>query len=158
MRKILMLICFLGLLSSPFAYSVEIKVDSKISAVTIYTAGALVKRVAQVKLNQGENRVIFPEIIPEIDEDSLRVSGEGPASVKILGASVKKEFLKEEPVKRIRELEEEIQKLEDKLGQLQDTKSRLSDQKASSGWGKVILFSTNTQRFSYQDTLGRGFK
>ncbi len=121
-------LCFLA--APLIVYAQDIKADSKISAVTIYSGDALIKRVAQLKIPDGENRVIFSDIIPEIDENSLRVSGEGSASVKILGASVKKEFLKEEPVDKVKEIQEEIQKLEDQIRRLDDAKRRLADEKS----------------------------
>ncbi len=113
-----------------FVYAQDIQADSKISAVTIYSGDALIKRVAQVKLPQGENRVIFADLIPEIDENSLRVSGEGSAGVKILGAYIKKEFLKEQPVDKVRAIQAQILKLEDEVRKFNDAKKRLADEKS----------------------------
>ena len=113
-----------------FVYAQDIQADSKISAVTIYSGDALIKRVAQVKLPQGENRVIFADLIPEIDENSLRVSGEGSAGVKILGAYIKKEFLKEQPVDKVRAIQAQIFKLEDEVRKFNDAKKRLADEKS----------------------------
>ncbi len=120
--------CFLAL--PIFACAQEIQADSKITAVTVYSGDALIKRAAQVKLSSGENKVIFPGIIPEIDENSLRVSGEGSAGVKILGASVKKEFLKDQPVDKVKEIQDEIITLEDQIRRLNDAKKRLADEKS----------------------------
>jgi len=129
LRKTIMLV-FTSIFSfSLFVYAADIQAESKISAVTVYSGDALVKRAAQVKLVQGENRVIFADLIPEIDENSLRVSGEGSASVKILGASVKKEFLKEEPAEKVKAIQEEIQKLDDQIRKFEDLKKRLADEK-----------------------------
>jgi len=113
-----------------FVYAQDIQADSKISAVTIYSGDALIKRVAQVKLPQGENRLIFADLIPEIDENSLRVSGEGSAGVKILGAYIKKEFLKEQPVDKVKAIQEQILKLEDEVRKFNDAKKRLVDEKS----------------------------
>ncbi|MDD3987838.1 MAG: mucoidy inhibitor MuiA family protein [Candidatus Omnitrophica bacterium] len=113
-----------------FVYAQDIQADSKISAVTIYSGDALIKRVAQVKLPQGENRVIFADLIPEIDENSLRVSAEGSASVKILGAYIKKEFLKEQPVDKVRAIQAQILRLEDEVRKFNDAKKRLADEKS----------------------------
>lgn len=113
-----------------FVYAQDIQADSKISAVTIYSGDALIKRVAQVKLPQGENRVIFADLIPEIDENSLRVSAEGSAGVKILGAYIKKEFLKEQPVDKVRAIQAQILRLEDEVRKFNDAKKRLADEKS----------------------------
>ena len=93
--KKLFFILVLIIASPVFVCGQDIIADSKINQVTVYTQGALINRIASFKLNDGTKKIIFPEIIPQIDENSLRVSGEGSAEVKILGASFKKEFLNE---------------------------------------------------------------
>ena len=99
------LFAFVLTIASPFlCFAQGITANSKINQVVVFSEDALVNRVANVKLNAGEDKIIFPGIIPEIDEDSLRVSGSGTAEVKILGAQVLKEFIKETPVQRVQEL------------------------------------------------------
>ena len=95
MRKVF-LILLLVFIFPLFVYAQGLVVDSKINQVTVYTQGALVSRSAILKLTAGPQTIVFDDIIPQIDENSLRVSGEGSAQVKILGASFKKEFLKRE--------------------------------------------------------------
>ncbi|MCX5701083.1 MAG: mucoidy inhibitor MuiA family protein [Candidatus Omnitrophica bacterium] len=129
MKTIFVLLPALFFLSSGMALAEELKADSKISEVTVYSGDALVKRSAQVKLSLGQDKVVFADIIPEIDENSLRVSGEGSASVKILGAYVKKEFLKEQPIDKVKAIQDEIQKLEDQIRKFEDTKRILADEK-----------------------------
>ena len=83
------LFVFVLTIASPFfCFAQGITANSKINQVVVFSEDALVNRVANVKLNAGEDKIIFSDIIPEIDEDSLRVSGSGSAEVKILGAQV----------------------------------------------------------------------
>ena len=110
-------------------FAAEIVADSRIAEVTVYPDSALVSRVANIKLTPGENQVIFSNIIPEVDENSLRVSVSITEGVKILGAKVKKEFLEETPAERVKQLKEEIQKLEDEVRKLEDTKRVLAEEK-----------------------------
>lgn len=121
----------LGFTLSSFTYvfAQDIEADSRINQVTIFPGDALITRAALLKLNPGEYKIIFSSIIPDIDENSLRVSGSGNAEVKILGAQVKKEFLEEAPIERVKQLKDEIQKLEDENRKLEDTKKVLLEEK-----------------------------
>jgi uncharacterized protein (TIGR02231 family) len=106
------------------AYPVFAKdVDSHISQVTVYPDSALVTRTGTVELAVGPQELSFADIIPDIDEDSLRVSGRGTASVKIMGARVKKEFLAEAAGTRVKELEQQIQDMTDELRRIGDAKN-----------------------------------
>ncbi len=131
MKKITTIVLALGFFLSGFAYvsASDIETDSKISEVTAYPDSALITRVATPKLNLGENKVIFSNIIPELDENSLKVSGAGSAEFKILGAKVKKEFLKEAPAEKVKQLQEEIQKLEDERKKQDNLKGILAEEK-----------------------------
>ena len=129
MRRIIF--AFILTIAAPFVcFAQGITANSQINQVVVFSEDALVNRVANVKLNAGEEKIIFPGIIPEIDEDSLRVSGSGSAEVKILGAQVLKEFVKETPVQRVQELKDQIEQLNDQIRKLNDTKMILLDEKA----------------------------
>ena len=121
------LICFSSL--SVFANSTEIEVKSEISQVFVYPDSALINRVAHLELDKGSYKTIFSDIIPEVDDNSIRVSAEGTAAIRLFGAQVKKEFLTEIPSERINKLKQEIQELEDKIKEIQNFKSRLMEKK-----------------------------
>jgi hypothetical protein len=89
------LICFSGL--SIFANPTEMEVKSEISQVCVYPDSALINRVAHLELDKGSYKTIFSDIIPEVDDNSIRVSAEGTAAIRLFGAQVKKEFLTEIP-------------------------------------------------------------
>ncbi|MFH0917877.1 MAG: mucoidy inhibitor MuiA family protein [Candidatus Omnitrophota bacterium] len=108
----------------------DLVADSKINQVTVYTQGALVNRQATLKLAAGSQKIIFADIIPQIDENSLRVSGEGSARVVILGAAFKKEFLKDSPAARVKELQNQMQQINDEIRKFNNTKLVLQDKKA----------------------------
>lgn len=127
-KRILLAVCILAV-SFVYAFASEIVADSRISEVTVYPQAALITRTAKLQLDPGLQDVVFSDIIPDIDEDSLRVSTLNTDQVKILGAKVKKEFLREEASPRIKELQASIQKLEDTLKILQNTKNIIADEK-----------------------------
>lgn len=132
MRRFLIVLLIFGLsliMHGNCVFAAEFKADSKITEVTVYPDSALISRVANIKLNTGEHKVIFSDIIPEVDQNSLRVSAQGNAEVKLFGAQVKKEFLEEMPSERIKQLEAEIQKLRDEIKQMQNLKSVLLEEK-----------------------------
>ncbi|MFA5119090.1 MAG: mucoidy inhibitor MuiA family protein [Candidatus Omnitrophota bacterium] len=123
----------LALLVSVFAgygFAAEIEADSRITRVMIYPGQALLTRQAQLSLDPGEYKVVFPNIIPNVDDNSLRVTEEGKADVRILGCQLKKEFLKETPSEKIKQLQDEIQKLEDEQRALVDLKSVFQEEKS----------------------------
>jgi uncharacterized protein (TIGR02231 family) len=120
----------------------EIEARSKIARVTVYPDSALLTREVSLKLNPGEYKVIFPDIIPVIDENSLRVSAAGNAAVKIFGAQLKTEYLETTPSEKIKELQDQIQKLEDDVTRQRDIQRLLQEEK---GFLDSIRFFSNTQ-------------
>jgi uncharacterized protein (TIGR02231 family) len=118
------------LLPVRYAFSETVEVPSAITEVSVYPDAGLITRVAALKLETGFQQVRFVDIIPEVDENSLRVSGSGSAEAKILGAQVKREYLTEQPAEKARQLQEEIQKLQDNRRTLEDGKNILAEEKA----------------------------
>ena len=119
-----LLVSFTGII-----YAAEIKADSRIAEVTVYPDSAIITRFASVNLESGDHRVVFPDIIPDVDENSLRVSARGASEVKLFGAQVKKEFLEDVPSERIKQINDEVRKLEDEKSGIEDAKAVLSEEK-----------------------------
>jgi uncharacterized protein (TIGR02231 family) len=132
MRKILFLI-FTGTVlffSNVCSFATQVTVDSKIAQVMLYADSVLITRIAEVSLDAGEFNLVFPDIIPEVDEDSLKVTASGEAGFKLFGAQVKKEFLKEAPSARIQEIQAQIRSLNDENRQFEDQKKLLLEEKS----------------------------
>lgn len=119
--------------------STMIEADSRIKNVFIYPDSALVERVTSLNLEKGSHEIIFPNIVSEIDENSLRISVSGEAIIQLFGAKVKKEYLEEIPSERINKLKGEIRNLEDQIKKLQNKKSLLSVKK--NFLDSIVLFS-----------------
>jgi hypothetical protein len=107
----------------------EVVAESKITEVTVYPNFVMLNRTANLKLSTGEYQVVFSGIIPELDENSLKVSCQGSAQVKLFGAKLKKDFIKEEPSARVEQLKKEIEKLQDEIKQINNAKAILSEEK-----------------------------
>ncbi len=112
-----------------YAFGSELAVESRITEATIYPDSALINRRATLKLNPGEYQVIFSDIIPDVDENSLRVSGIGSVDFKLFGAQLKREYLEEVPSERIKALAQQIQKIEDEITQEHNLRNLLAEEK-----------------------------
>lgn len=110
-------------------FALDIEAESQLTQVVIYPDSALLTRAAHIKLNPGEHKVIFSNIIPEVDEDSLRVQALDNNEVKLFGAQLKREFLEEVPSEKIQQLKKEIQNLQDQIKQTQNLKSLILEEK-----------------------------
>ncbi len=69
--------------SSAGASAGEIEAASKINSVTVYPDAAIVTRVAEVDLSQGDNVVVFKDLPLALDPASLRVEGVAGAALTI---------------------------------------------------------------------------
>ena len=125
--KILLILFLVGNVSLCFGET--IKADSKIVQVTAYPDSALITRSANLKLSAGEQQIVFSDIIPDVDENSLTVSGKGSAQVKIFGAQIKKEFLEKPPSEQVKDLEDQIQKIADQINTLNNKIEALNDER-----------------------------
>ena len=57
-------------------------VDTKIESVTVYREGATVTRSGNIFLKKGENSLLLKNLAPDIDENSIQISGLNNASVR----------------------------------------------------------------------------
>jgi hypothetical protein len=129
-KKISVLSLFAFLVLPLSVFGADITADSRITAVTVYPDSALLTRTAELKFNPGEYKVVLADIIPQIDENSLRVQAAGSAIVKLFGAQMKTEFLTAVPSEKIKELQDQIQKVQDDIRRLQDNKRVLQEEKS----------------------------
>ncbi len=127
-------VCIFGLAAicfcSSLAFGEDISADSSIVAVSVFPGRAMVTRQANLKLKEGAYRIIFPDIIPELDENSVRVTAKGSAETKLYGAQVKQGFVETSVSAKVAELEQKIQDAYDQLRQLNDQKSMLMEEKS----------------------------
>jgi uncharacterized protein (TIGR02231 family) len=121
-------VCFLVLPLS-IVFAADAVADSRVVGVMIYPDSVLVTRQAQVKLNPGQNKVVFSDIIPEVDENSLKVSLNENSGAKLLGAQVKQEYLEQIPSEQIQKLKDQIQAIEDDLRREQSLRGLLGEEK-----------------------------
>ncbi|MBC7914578.1 MAG: mucoidy inhibitor MuiA family protein [Pyrinomonadaceae bacterium] len=86
--------------------------DSKIERVIVFLHGAQIERTAQVAIANGTSIILFQDLSPEIDEQSIQVKGSG--SFTILSINRQSNYLNEQKVN------EDIQRLVDRITDLKD--------------------------------------
>lgn len=120
MRKVLFCILGILVLMKGVGAAQGLEADAKITAVTVYRDRALITRNVSLDLEPGDYEVVFPHLPGAILNDSLRSSGKGTATVRILGLETKRVFLEKTPRGEVRQLEEKLQALKDRDGTLLD--------------------------------------
>lgn len=107
-------------------------VDSRITAVTVYTDRAVVTRSATADFAAaGVHELVFEKLPAMLNEQSLQVSGKGTAAVTILDVSAKQTFLDFTPNERVKALEDQLRGLLKQRRALDD-RGRLLDQQRQS--------------------------
>ncbi len=91
-------------------------VEGAITAVTVYPDRARVTRRGQVKLAAGEQKVVFGPLPLGLLRDSVRISGEGPATV--LGVDVITRRLARPASANRAELEARLREIEDLISDI----------------------------------------
>jgi uncharacterized protein (TIGR02231 family) len=104
-------------------------VESRISAVTVYTDRAVVTRTASVELAGGQLELVFANLPEALLDQSLQVSGRGTAQAQILDVSARRTFVDFTPNERVKQLEEQLRGLRTDDRRLQDEAGVLASQR-----------------------------
>jgi len=102
--------------------------DSRISAVTVYTDRAMVTRSAHASLTAGINELVFENLPAGLLDQSLQVSGRGTGDATILDVSARQTYLAATPDPRAKELEGKIEGLQQQDRTLNDRATVLRGQ------------------------------
>ncbi|MCB9422174.1 MAG: mucoidy inhibitor MuiA family protein [Ardenticatenaceae bacterium] len=101
----------------------EIKVESKVTAVTVYPDRAKMTYSGLCSAETGSHQLIIDDLPLVLEPETVRVSGAGSAQVRLLSVDVRRHHYEETPAERVRQLEQEIESMSDKLRQLEDDKA-----------------------------------
>ncbi len=94
--------------------SEEKDIVSKINQVTVFLDGAQIYRSAETQLNQGKSVLVFKNLSPYIDQNSIQVEGDG--AFIILSVNPRMNFM--DPMQET----SEVKSLKDKIRELNDKK------------------------------------
>tara|TARA_R110002020_G_scaffold97177_3_gene232081 strand:+ start:9875 stop:11980 length:2106 start_codon:yes stop_codon:yes gene_type:complete len=139
MKNLLLLYFLLPL--SLFA-NLEKPTTSKIEKVTVYLEGASIERTASVNLLPGENTFVFNNLSPDIDENSIHVSGLGDASILSIVFNI--DFLEK------KETSQEYQSVENLLKTFQQQKNQIENEIA--GYNEELQLLQKNQRINSDAT------
>ncbi len=128
----------------PFALfaNSEIPQPSKIEKVTVYLEGASIERTSSINLLAGENTFAFKNLSPDIDENSIQISGLGDASILSIVFNI--DFLEK------KETSEEYLALENLLKTFQQQKNQIENEIA--GYSEELQLLQKNQRINSDAT------
>jgi|TARA_R100000479_G_scaffold33554_1_gene13821 hypothetical protein len=115
---------------------------STIKKVTVYLNGASIERTAPINLLSGENTFVFNDLSPDINENSIQISGLDNASILSLNYTV--DYLEKGT------LSKEYTLLETKLNELQKQKNEI--QNTIAGYQKEMELLDKNQRINSDAT------
>jgi uncharacterized protein (TIGR02231 family) len=108
-----------GVCVAGYAFAADdVKVESAVGKVTVYTDRAEVTRAAEVELRTGEHRLRFEPLPPTLVPDSVRASGAGSANVTLGAVEIDRKWQPERQAGRAQQLQKEIEALEYRLREL----------------------------------------
>ncbi|MBC8173898.1 MAG: mucoidy inhibitor MuiA family protein, partial [Chitinophagales bacterium] len=89
-------------------------ITSKIESVIVFTNGAQISRSAKTTINAGKSELVFKDISPNLDKQSIQVKGDGKFT--ILSVTHQMNYLKQQEVnEEIKELEKQRDVLNESL-------------------------------------------
>lgn len=91
------------------------QLETAVTAVTVYPDRARVTVSGSIALAAGVQRVVVDELPLSLERDSVRVTGKGEQSVRILGVDVVQRHYTETPAVSVQALEQQIEQLQDQL-------------------------------------------
>lgn len=138
MRRSVLSIGIFVLMSTTSAWAIDIPVESKINAATVYSDRAALMRTAKVKIPAGSHTLVFKDMPVNMFTDSLRSNGKAAAKVSFGAVSFKMESHEDFVVPKEKELNA-------RLIALQDTKSAIDANKQALAAGRSFLESLGKQ-------------
>ena len=112
----------IGLFLAPlFTFAAtDLDTPSRVDAVTVYRTGARVTRVARLDVGPGDARVVLSGLPDGLDDDSLRVEGQGTARVRVHGVTVERLTGERAAAAEARDAESRLETLQDEDHVLDD--------------------------------------
>jgi len=105
-------------------HAAEISAESKINAVTVYPGSAKVSRTATIKLDQGSNEVVISNLPINLNESSLRVSGEGQGKISLGSIELLRDIKLDVVQQQEKELRHKIEEVQDSRKVINDALTR----------------------------------
>lgn len=121
----------------------EEQLPLKTKKVTVFLAGAQVSATAKANLKEGNNRLLFSDLSPNIQPNSIQVKGLNKVSVNAIQFDVT--YLKQQDIsEELQELKEKLQTLKDQLAAKQSKIDALKTEESVLQQNKTISVEKNT--------------
>jgi hypothetical protein len=127
----------------------EVNVATAVTHVTVYPDRARVTCSGECEVETGLHRLLIGELPLVLEQESVRVTGEGTARVRILSVDVAQQHFVETPAQQVRDLQEQIEALEDEARVITDKQAGLAAQQA-------YLNGLRAQTAEFAKVLSRG--
>ena len=145
----------LSLLLVSMGLSQEKTVTSNVIEANVFKDRAMVTRLAEVNLHKGENQIVFSDLTTDIKDETVRISAEGNAELKILDVKVERKYTPEIRKDQLNDLQKQLDALKvqmqettDKIAIYDSKKAFVESLKAESVKyaNQKILLSTNSTK------------
>jgi uncharacterized protein (TIGR02231 family) len=103
---------------TPSVSAVDVS-DSKISSVIVYTDRAVVTRTTKISLSKGDSTVVFKNMPPLLQDDSIRVTASNK-KIQLGDIRVKPFYSYQDTDVKVKQLKSEIEDLQNKSNTLSD--------------------------------------
>ena len=127
----------------------EILVKTAVTHVTVYPDQARVVCQGECEVETGLHRLVMGELPLVLQPDSVRVTGQGSARVRILSVDVAPQHFVQPPNERVAELQAQIETL-------QEEASAIVDKQASLAAQQIYLNGLRGQTAEFAKGLSRG--
>ncbi|WP_447751305.1 mucoidy inhibitor MuiA family protein [Pseudomonas nicosulfuronedens] len=128
-RPCLLPLTLASLFASPLLYAAPQVVDSRISAVTVYTDRAIVTRTAQLQLPAGQHEIALEQLPYRIDDSSLQASIAASANATLLDVSSAVQVAERSSDNRLQQLDEQLREIQRQEREITDRGAVLENQK-----------------------------
>ena len=142
----------LGFLCFPlFLFANEKEIELKTKKVTVFLSGAQITAHAQLNLLTGNNTLVFSDVSPNINPNSIQVKGLNKVSVNSIQFDVT--YLKEQKISaELAQLKEKLEVLKDKIAAKQSSIDALETEESVLMQNKKIASTeTNTSLDKLKD-------
>lgn len=124
-----LILAMAGALASPSLLAAPQVVDSRISAVTVYTDRAIVTRTATLQLPAGQHEIALEQLPLRIDDNSLQASLSASAAATLLDVSSAPQVSPPSEDNRLQQLDAQLRDIERQEREISDRGSVLENQK-----------------------------
>ena len=118
----------IGLSLSSSIHAAEINAESSIKAVTVYPGSAKVTRISKITLMAGDNDIVISNLPINLNESSLRVSGEGQGDITLGSVELLRNIQLDVVQEQEKRLRDEIENIQESRKEIQDALQRNKSQ------------------------------